>query len=211
MEVNNSFWRNWSRHPALDSADILPLSAEWPHLCARDWIAPADGLGSLSLRVGADGVGRRLDESDINVQLEQDPTRQFPFIITGHPAYIPRQLYPEHCVRVEAWDASGRCDLAGLALVPPQLLLHVALYELDPVLGGVVVVQNLLLWEHFHESVPMLPELPAWSLPELSAGLDELLLNEGLGHSRIFTLESFPGCVVAFDATPREAVRRLLV
>jgi len=202
-------WRSRSRRASLDSADVLPLTAEWP--CLRDlgWLWGVSGAGSLSLRVGADGVGHRVSDADLQARLVADPEWQSPFVVSGKGSHVQRTLSPEQCVRVSGWDAQGLCDLDGLALPPDALLLHVALYELDPSLGGVLVAHDPMRWETIRALYPKIPAQDVGTLPVLSESLERLVLDEGLGHSRIFTLDGLDGLIVAFGDTPRAAVGRL--
>lgn len=207
---SESRWRSRSRRASLDSADVLPLTAEWPGLHDWGWLWGVSGAGSLSLRVGADGVGRRVTDADLQARLVAQPEWQSPFVVSGKGSHVQRTLSPEQCVRVSGWDAQGLCDIDGLALPPDALLLHVALYELDPSLGGVLVAHDPMRWERLRVTCPRVAVRDAASLPELSEELERLVLDEGLGHSRLFTMDGLAGLIVAFGDTPREAVGRLL-
>ena len=161
-------------------------------LLARGWIGVDEngiGFGNLSVREG-------------------DTAR---FFITSSGTAAKRELTPADHAHVADFDFQRnwlRCE--GLGVASSESLTHAAVYKSRVHARAVIHIHDLALWTRSTHAIAATSADVEYGTCEMAREICRLLVEATPANLRVFRMAGHRGGLIAFGATPRDALQALI-
>ena len=126
---------------------------------------------------------------------------------TGHLA----SLTPDQYSLVTEYDiATNSLHCLGRVKASAESLTHLAFYEADPSIQGVIHIHNLEMWQNLMNKVPTSSAAVPYGTPEMAREITRLFKESHLPMKKIMVMAGHSEGLIAFGSDLEEAAAVIL-
>lgn len=163
-----------------------------------------DKLYRLGL-IGAydDGIGF----GNISMRYNKNPKQ---FLISGTQTGSLPKLTEAHYTLVTSFDIPGnKLSCSGPVKASSESLTHAALYNMNPEIGAVIHIHDLILWKKLLYKVPTSSADVPYGTPAMALEMERLYQQEGLDKLKILAMAGHEEGIITFGKNLKEAAEVL--
>lgn len=125
---------------------------------------------------------------------------------TGH---LPRLSADQYALVTEYDIAANSLHCLGRVKASAESLTHLAFYEADPTIQGVIHIHNLDLWERLMHQVPTSNASVPYGTPEMAEEITRLFKESTMPQDKLMVMGGHREGLIAFGADLAEAAAKI--